>query len=163
MLDMKSMHKLHFSQKLPIDLQEAWLFFSSPSNLEKITPKSLALKIKYHHAPKTIYTGQIIAYNVQPFWNISMEWVTEIVAVQEPTYFIDEQKFGPYTFWHHEHWFTPIPNGTLMEDIIYYKVPLGILGKALHKLKIKNDLDHIFSHRIKVLENLFGRYHVQQN
>lgn len=152
------MYTLNFSQKLPIDLQEAWDFFSSPANLEKITPKSLSLKIEHYQNDKKIYPGQIIIYSVQPVWKISMEWVTEIVAVQEPTYFIDEQKFGPYTFWHHEHWFTPIPNGILMEDIIIYKVPFGIIGKAFHCLKIKNDLDHIFLHRSKVLEKIFGTY-----
>lgn len=113
------MYQLHFSQQLPIDLKQAWDFFSSPLNLEKITPPNLALRIKQHDGDKKLYPGQIIIYSFQPFWNISMEWVTEIVAVQEQTYFIDEQRFGPYVFWHHEHWFTLISNGILMEDIIY--------------------------------------------
>lgn len=152
------MYKLYFSQKLPIDLLQAWDFFSSPANLEKITPKNLGLKIKHHHSEKKTYAGQIIAYSVEPLWNISMEWITEITAVQEPLYFIDEQKFGPYRFWHHEHWFTSIPNGILIEDILYYKVPFGIFGKALHHLKIKKDLERIFQHRSEVLEKLFGHY-----
>lgn len=152
------MYKLYFSQKLPIDLLKAWSFFSSPLNLEKITPQSLALKIKHHQGEKTLYPGQIIEYSFKPLWNLSMEWVTEIVAVQEQTYFIDEQKFGPYTFWHHEHWFAAIPNGILIEDIIYYKMPFGIIGKVLHFLKVKNDLQQIFLHRSQVLEKLFGPY-----
>lgn len=152
------MYKLHVSQKLPIDVIQAWDFFSSPANLEKITPKSLRLKIKHHHSEKKMYAGQIIAYSVKPLWNIEMEWITEITAVEKPLYFIDEQKIGPYTFWHHEHWFTPIPNGILMEDILYYKVPFGIFGQALHYLKIKKDLGLIFQHRSEVLEQLFGRY-----
>lgn len=157
------MYKLYFSQKLPIDLLHAWDFFSSPANLEKITPKSLGLKIQHHQCEKKIYAGQIIAYSVKPLWNISMEWITEITAVQKPDYFIDEQKNGPYTFWHHEHWFTPIPNGILIEDILYYKVPFSVFGKALHYLKIKKDLERIFQHRRDVLEQLFGRYQNQQN
>jgi ligand-binding SRPBCC domain-containing protein len=157
------MYKLHFSQKLPIDLLEAWEFFSSPANLEKITPKSLGLKIKPHYSEKKMYAGQIIAYSVKPLWNISMEWITEITAVQKPAYFIDEQKIGPYAFWHHEHWFSSIPNGILMEDILYYNVPFGIFGKALHYLKIKKDIEKIFQHRSEVLEKLFGLYQNQQN
>jgi ligand-binding SRPBCC domain-containing protein len=153
-----SLHKLYFSQKLPIDLQQGWEFFSTPANLEKITPPSLALKIKHHHDQKIIYPGQIIVYSVEPLWKISMEWITEIVAVQKPVYFIDEQKFGPYTFWHHEHWFTSIPNGILIEDVIYYKVPFGMIGKALHHFKIRKDLFNIFSYRNQILEKLFGSY-----
>lgn len=152
------MYKLYFSQRFPIDIQQAWDFFSYPLNLEKITPKSLALKIDSEHMDKKMYPGQIITYSVKPLWNISMEWVTQIAAVQEPTYFIDEQKFGPYTFWHHEHWFTPIPQGILVEDVIYYKLPWGIIGKALHYLKIRNELKKIFLHRNEVLEKLLGSY-----
>ena len=151
------MYKLYFSQKLPINLPTAWDFFSSPSNLEKITPKSLGMKIKHLDPNIKMYPGQLITYTIKPLWNLSMEWVTEIVAVQEPTYFIDEQKFGPYTFWHHEHRFTEIPGGVLMEDTIYYKVPFGIIGKALHSLKIRKDVEGIFVHRCEVLEKLFGR------
>ncbi|QLH36604.1 MAG: SRPBCC family protein [Parachlamydiaceae bacterium] len=91
-----------------------------------------------------MYTGQILSYSVCPLWNIKVEWVTEITAVDEPTYFIDEQIFGPYSFWHHEHWFTSVSDGVLMEDIIYYKVPFSVFGKLLHHFKIRKDLEQIF-------------------
>lgn len=152
------MHKLYFSQKIPISLEQGWEFFSNPLNLEKITPPHLALKINHCCDKETIYPGQIIAYTVEPLWKIPMEWITEIVAVQKPVYFIDEQRFGPYTFWHHEHWFTSVQNGIFIEDIIYYKVPFGIIGKAFHHIKIKKDLYNIFSYRNQVLEKLFGLY-----
>lgn len=152
------MYKLHFSQKLPIKLEEAWDFFSSPSNLEKITPPALAFKIQHHHENKKMYPGQLISYTVQPLWNIRWEWVTEITAVQRPVYFIDEQKFGPYAFWHHEHWFSSIPEGVLMEDLIYYKLPFGFIGRALHHLKIKKDLDEIFAYRKELLDKTFGNF-----
>lgn len=150
------MYKLYFTQKLPISLEEAWDFFSCPANLEKITPKSLGLKIKHHHENKKMYSGQILTYTVCPLWGLKMEWVTEIVAADKPSYFIDEQRFGPYVFWHHEHWFSSIPGGVLMEDLVYYKLPFGFLGKILHRMKIKNDLDDIFLYRNEVLTKLFG-------
>lgn len=152
------MYSLHISQKLPIDLEKAWDFFSSPANLALITPPRLALNIKTFQHDKEMYSGQIITYTVKPLWNLELEWVTEIVAVQKPVYFIDEQRFGPYSFWHHEHWFTSIPGGVLMEDILHYKLPLGVLGKALHRIKVKNELDYIFSYRKEVLEKLFGAF-----
>lgn len=151
------MYKLFFTQKLPIDLPTAWNFFSSPSNLEKITPKSMSFKINHHHENKKMFSGQIISYSFRPIWFLKLEWVTEIIVAEEPRYFIDEQKFGPYTFWHHEHWFKPIEGGILMEDVIYYKVPFGLLGKALHRFKIKKDLDRIFLYRNNALEKIFGR------
>lgn len=151
------MYKLHFSQKIPISLDEAWDFFSKPANLEKITPKNLALKIN-NLPEKEMYNGQIINYTVRPLFNLKLEWVTEITAVEKPNYFIDEQIFGPYAFWHHEHWFSSIPGGVQIEDILYYKMPYGIFGKLLHHLKVKNDLNKVFSHRTEVLEKLFGAF-----
>jgi ligand-binding SRPBCC domain-containing protein len=151
------MYKLHFSQKLPISLDEAWDFFSKPKNLEKITPKNLGLKIN-NLSEKEMYNGQIINYTVRPIFNLELEWVTEITAVEKPNYFIDEQRFGPYAFWHHEHWFSSIPGGVLIEDILYYKIPYGIFGKLLHDFKIKKDINKIFSHRTEVLEKLFGSF-----
>ena len=150
------MYKLFFTQKLPINLEQAWDFFSSPNNLEKITPKNLSFKIIQGQENENIYAGQIISYTIRPFLNIKINWVTEITAVEKPTYFIDVQRFGPYSFWHHEHRFTSIPEGILMEDTVYYKLPFGIIGKFLHDLKIKKDLNDIFKYRQEVLEKIFG-------
>jgi ligand-binding SRPBCC domain-containing protein len=36
--------------------------------------------------------------------------MTVITAVKENSYFIDEQRFGPYALWHHKH-FEATENG----------------------------------------------------
>ena len=145
-------------QKLPISLEESWNFFSSPVNLKILTPERLGFEITNDLENKKMYAGQIIAYTIRPAFNLPLEWVSEITQVQEPYYFIDEQRFGPYKFWHHEHLFNPIPNGVEVVDIIYYKMPFGFLGKVLHHLKVKQDLEAIFSYRRAKLEKLFGPY-----
>jgi ligand-binding SRPBCC domain-containing protein len=45
-----------------------------------------------------------------------------------------------------------------MEDIIDYKVPMGILGQMVHPILVKPKLEEIFSYRTKKLEELFGKY-----
>ncbi|KAF3361694.1 hypothetical protein PHSC3_001817 [Chlamydiales bacterium STE3] len=105
-----------------------------------------------------MYPGQIIAYTIRPLWQIPIEWVTEITQAQEPHYFIDEQRFGPYKFWHHEHRFYPIPNGVEIIDLIHYKLPFGPLGKAFHHFKVKKDLEQIFFYRKAFMEEKFGQY-----
>lgn len=152
------MYCLKYVQKIPLSLEESWNFFSLPSNLKILTPEHLDFEIKNDHENRKMYAGQIIAYTIRPLWNLPLEWVTEITQVQEPYYFIDEQRFGPYKFWHHEHWFNPIPKGIEMVDTIYYKLPFGILGKALHFFKVQRDLDAIFSYRHAKLEKMFGSY-----
>lgn len=150
------MYRLHFIQKLPLSLQESWNFFSTPTNLKLLTPDHLNLEID--DLPIPMYAGQIFAYRIRPIWNLSLEWISEITHIQEPHYFIDEQRFGPYKFWHHEHRFASISKGVEMQDIVLYKLPLGLLGRALHMLKVKKDLEAIFAYRQDKLVKLFGHY-----
>ena len=98
------MYKIEREQFLPIPLQEAWDFFSSPSNLAKITPSSLGFVV-HGNVPERMYPGLFIQYTVSPLLGIPMRWVTEITHVREGEYFVDEQRVGPYSIWHHEHFF----------------------------------------------------------
>ena len=152
------MYYLNYVQKVPLSLEESWDFFSSPANLKILTPEYLSFEMTNAHENRKMYAGQIITHCIRPIWNFPLEWVTEITHVQEPYYFIDEQRFGPYKFWHHEHWFKPISKGVEMTDRVYYKLPFGFFGQALHALKIKHDLEAIFSYRHAKLEQLFGSY-----
>ena len=133
-------NKLFYSQKLPISLDDAWDFLSSPNNLKLITPESMNFKI-IDWDKKKAYPGQIIQYTVSPVLGIKIKWVTEITQVKRNSYFIDEQRFGPYSFWHHKHFIKEIDNGILMDDIIHYKIPFGFIGEILNKVYVQNNLN----------------------
>ena len=109
-------------------------------------------------AEKKMYPGQIIQYIVTPILGIRTKWVTEITHVREGKYFVDEQRFGPYSFWHHKHFIKSIKNGVEMEDIIDYKIPMGILGQIAQPIIVKPKLDEIFQYKKKKLIELFGEY-----
>ena len=106
--------------------------------------------------PNKMYKGQIIEYVVRPAFNIPVRWVTEITHVEDPDYFVDEQRFGPYRLWHHKHFFKAVPGGTEMTDLVHYVIPFGILGKLAHILFIKKRLDEIFNYREAVIKDLFS-------
>ena len=150
-------NKLFYSQKLPISIDEAWDFLSSPNNLKLITPESMNFKI-IDWDKKKAYPGQIIQYTVSPVLGIKIKWVTEITQVIRNSYFIDEQRFGPYSFWHHKHFIKEIDNGILMDDVIHYKIPFGFIGKILNKIYVQNKLDKIFKYRENKLNEIFGNY-----
>ncbi len=143
-------------QELPIELPAAWKFFSSPVNLEKITPQHMGFQIT-SGVPKEMYPGQIISYKVSPVPGIKTSWVTEITHVEENKFFVDEQRFGPYSMWHHEHHFEEREGSVLMTDKVSYKIPLGFLGRLAHFLFVKKQLRSIFEYRIEVLEKKFER------
>jgi ligand-binding SRPBCC domain-containing protein len=150
---------LKSTQKLPISLEEAWDFFSSPENLKKITPSYMGFKITSDFNPnEKMYAGQIITYIVTPLLSIPMRWVTEITHVKEKEYFVDEQRFGPYALWHHTHKFKQIEGGVEMSDIVYYALPFGFVGQFFHPLIVKSKLKEIFDYRFDVLEKRFGKF-----
>ena len=149
--------KLKYSQKLPINLNEAWDFLSSPNNLELITPKSMDFNI-IDWDKKKAYPGQIIQYTVRPILGIKISWVTEITQVRDKEFFIDEQRFGPYTFWHHKHFIKEIEGGVIMEDVIHYKPPFGLIGVLLNFLFINSKLNSVFKHRKLELIKTFGNF-----
>ena len=150
-------YTLHKKQNLPISLQEAWSFLSSPKNLKTITPDYMSFDI-LSGAEKPMFPGQIIQYIVTPILGIKTKWVTEITHVKDLEYFVDEQRFGPYALWHHKHFIKEIDGGVEMEDIIDYKVPMGVLGQLVHPILVKPKLEEIFNYRQKKLIELFGEY-----
>lgn len=103
-----------------------------------------------------MYQGQIISYRVSPLLGIKMNWMTEINHVEHKKYFVDNQRFGPYTMWHHQHWFEEVPNGVKMKDIITYVMPFGPLGRLAHWLFVRKKLEGIFEYRTVVTDRLFG-------
>lgn len=149
-------YTLSVRQMLPIGLSEAWDFFSSPVNLERITPAHMGFRITSGE-PASMYPGQIITYKVAPLPGIKTNWVTEITHVEKGKFFVDEQRFGPYSMWHHEHHFEEVEGGIMMTDKVSYKIPFGILGHIAQSLFVEKQLRGIFEHRVKTLEAKFGK------
>lgn len=149
------MYQLKTVQRLPIDMQTAWEFFSSPRNLSVITPPGMGFEVKTELLDK-MYPGMFIKYKVRPIFGIPVTWVTEITHVEEGQFFVDEQRVGPYRIWHHQHFFKEIPGGVEMTDIVDYRLPFGILGDLVHPFLVGPRLKHIFDFRRKKLEELFG-------
>jgi ligand-binding SRPBCC domain-containing protein len=149
------MHQLIRKQFVKTDLNTCWDFFSSPSNLKVITPDYMGFDVKTD-VPEKMYEGLIISYTVKPLLGIPMEWVTEITHINEKSFFVDEQRIGPYKMWHHEHHFKEIDGGVEMTDIVSYVIPFGILGKLVQPILVQPKLEEIFAYRFKVVDNLFG-------
>ncbi|NKI32072.1 SRPBCC family protein [Croceivirga thetidis] len=149
------LYQLHAKQALPIKKEEAWKFLSDPKNLKKITPEHMGFHI-ISGADRPMYEGQIIQYVVKPFPGYATKWVTEITHVKKGDYFVDEQRFGPYALWHHKHFLSEIEGGVLMEDIIDYKIPFGLIGQIAQPLLVKKQLKKIFKYRETQLHELFG-------
>lgn len=142
-------------QYLNASLDEAWAFISDPKNLQRITPPEMGFLVRTPDLPAQMYAGMIIAYTVRPLLGIPTTWVTEITHVVPQHYFVDEQRVGPYTLWHHQHRIEPSGQGVLMTDIVSYQPPLGFLGRVANALLIRKKLEEIFAFRKQALEEIF--------
>ncbi|HKK77933.1 MAG TPA: SRPBCC family protein [Saprospiraceae bacterium] len=147
-----------WTQSVPKPLDEVWDFFSRPENLMKITPEGVFKSIQTDLEGVEMYEGMIIQYTIAPLFNIPMNWVTEITHIKDKTYFIDEQRFGPYAFWHHQHHFEAIEGGTRMRDILHYKVPIPVIGDLADLILVDQQVEQIFRYRDEVVADLFGTF-----
>ena len=149
--------QLEKRQIVSLGLRECWDFFSDPRNLARITPPALKFRIK-HSLPERIYSGLRIEYTVSPLFSIPLTWVSEIMEVEAPHFFADEQRVGPYRFWRHEHFFRTLPDGrTEVRDLVTYIPPFGPFGTILNRFLIRPQLERIFDYRAARLPGADGQ------
>ena len=148
-------YQLYRQQQLNLTNKEAWDFFSSPYNLNDITPDFFNVEIT-SKVPADIYAGLMISYRMKAVFGIPMTWLSEVSHCQEPKRFVYEQRIGPFKFWSHEVCLTECTNGILLEDIIFYAMPFGRLGELLQTVVIGNKLRRIFDVRRDYLNGKWG-------
>jgi ligand-binding SRPBCC domain-containing protein len=147
------LYQLERTQILPVSQNQAWQFFSQPRNLPDITPPWLGFRITCS-ADENLHAGQVFSYRLKPIFGIPATWISEITHVHEPDYFIDEQRFGPYRFWHHRHIFKPVDSGTLIHDVVHYAIGWGMFGQWVQRLIVAPRLERIFNYRQEKLEQI---------
>jgi ligand-binding SRPBCC domain-containing protein len=156
-------HILKFVQQIPVSLDEAWSFFSSPGNLARITPPEMMFRITNGAGDKSIEEGMIITYTLYPFMMLPVRWETEITSVSRPFFFEDRQKSGPYESWHHRHIFSKIDGGVEMTDILEYRLPMDYFGELVNTLIVSRRLEEVFDYRRRKIVEILGAFVMQQN
>ncbi len=147
---MAAVYTLSKQQYIDAPPARVWEFVSSPANLSRITPPEMGFEMT-SPAEEVMYEGMIITYRVRPLAGIPVTWVTEITHLREGSYFVDEQRSGPYTLWHHRHFIEARGEGTLMTDIVTYRAPFGLLGRVANTFVIRRKLVQIFAYREKAM------------
>jgi ligand-binding SRPBCC domain-containing protein len=139
-------------QWLARPVEEVFAFFGDATNLEAITPEWLRFSV-ITPAPIAMGAGTLIDYRLR--WRrMPLRWTTIIEAWEPPHRFVDRQLRGPYRLWHHTHIFEAQLGGTRIRDEVRYRLPLGRLGVALHRLGVRRDLEAIFDDRARRVREL---------
>lgn len=147
-------YSLDHEQQLGMSLSEAWDFFTDPHNLALITPAWLAFEVT-NQPPQPIEAGAIICYRITPLGRLKVSWITEITHLEKRRLFVDEQRFGPYKFWHHHHHFASVTGGVRITDRVHYALYGGPLAAPMHSALIRPKLENIFAYRRKTLAERF--------
>lgn len=144
-------YRLVVRQWFPAPPERLFPFFADAKNLEAITPPWLGFRI-ITPLPIEMRAGALIEYRLSLF-GVPMSWTTVIAAWEPNRRFVDLQRRGPYSYWHHEHHFDPHRGGTLMTDTVDYRL---LLGAVLDPLFVRRNLRTIFEYRARVLSERFG-------
>jgi ligand-binding SRPBCC domain-containing protein len=147
-------HTLRREQWIPRPIEEVFAFFADARNLEQITPPRLHFRI-LSTDPDSISEGTEIRYRLR-FHGVPIYWRTEIRRWDSPYRFVDVQRSGPYKLWHHTHRFEAHEGRTKMIDVVRYRLPFGVLGRMVHALKVRGDVQRIFDYRRQRIHELFA-------
>lgn len=149
-----SCYSLVRQQWVPEAIEKVFAFFANAANLQRLTPNWLRFQM-ITPQPVHMAAGTHIEYHVR--WRgVPMRWLTEILEWEPPVRFVDLQLSGPYAYWHHSHIFEPVENGTRIRDVVRYRLPLGIVGAAAHSLTVRRDLQAVFDHRERLIDQVFA-------
>jgi ligand-binding SRPBCC domain-containing protein len=146
-------YRLLREQLVPRPLDQVFAFFSKPENLEAITPAWLHFRIRAVD-PLPVQTGTLIHYSLR-IHGIPVRWTSRIIDWTPPHSFVDEQVRGPYRTWHHTHRFVAEGDSTRITDEVLYDLPFGILGRIVHRMKVKSDVEKIFAFREQKIREMF--------
>jgi ligand-binding SRPBCC domain-containing protein len=137
-------YRLAASQILSVQQVKAFEFFEDPSNLYDITPDWLDFCLLNKDSNTEVYENAEFDYAIK-FLGIKMHWKSRIIDYKPPERFTDIQVMGPYKSWVHLHTLETVPEGTLMQDNVTYKLHLPAL--ILHHFLIRKKLIDIFTYR----------------
>jgi ligand-binding SRPBCC domain-containing protein len=148
------MYSLERIQRIPAPLDAVFAFFSDPANLARITPPSLSFRI-HGEAPSSLSEGSRIEYRIR--WGLfRLRWVTRITLWRPNAEFQDVQEKGPYAVWIHTHGFAPGDGGVIMRDRVEYALPFGVVGRLVHALAVRRQLERIFDFRARTIGAIFA-------
>ncbi len=95
---------------------------------------------------------------------LAVRWVSVHRGFEAGRRFVDEQEWGPFAAWVHEHEFTDLgPGRSAVLDRIHYALPFGAAGRIVAGGLIARRIDRAFRHRRWVTANDLARHapHVQ--
>ena len=155
------LERIQTSKRLPIQVEEAWDFFTSPENLQSVMPPWLDYQLS-SSPPEYLHPGAMYSAQMRPFPGVTLHTVNTVMHIRPPSLFITEQRVGPFKLWHHEYHFKELQDGVVVDEVVQYGMRYGPMGRLVHDLFVRKRLHAIFMHRARALDQRFGAMQRQQ-
>ena len=132
---------------------DVFAFFADPANVERITPRSFGLTLLT--ATDRMTTGTVLDYRLR-WLGVPLRWRAYVREYDPPFRYLDVQLRGPYARWEHRHRFLEGDGGTIVEDRVVYRLPLVVVGRAVHAGIVGRQLSAAWAYRTRRLAELLG-------
>jgi ligand-binding SRPBCC domain-containing protein len=140
---------MHRDTLVHAPLEEAFGFFSNPSNLELLTPPWLRFSIQ-SALPIVMRAGAEIEYRIH-LYGVPIRWASVIDVWEPGACFVDRQVIGPYVWWRHEHRFERAGEATrVVDEVAYVPRVASLTGRF-----VRRDVERIFDYRQDALRRMF--------
>jgi ligand-binding SRPBCC domain-containing protein len=171
-------HHFHAEQFLPYPIETVFSFFTDPANLPRLLPGWQSARIEdvtYIFPPRPAQpfagsdsiiagSGTTLTLTIRPFplSPVRLRWDALIEDFHWLQGFCDVQMRGPFRRWRHCHTVVPATSpisgepGTLLQDVVEYELPLGILGKVANPVFVRRQMASIFRFRHRRALELLG-------
>lgn len=152
-------HELRATQRVPLPLDEAWAFFSEPTNVGPLSPPDFGMELD----PDVVTaTGARFTHHIR-VGPVRVGWHGRFVTVEPGVRFVDVQDGGPWRcFWHEHRFEADGPDHTLLHDRVLLRPPAGPIGRVVFALALKSKLFELFAYRHEALRLRFGSDEARQ-
>jgi hypothetical protein len=132
---------------------QVFRFFADPASLPLLTPPTWRLGVV--GVPPALGAGAVI--DIRLCWlGLPLRWRAYVREWDPPYRFVDVQVRGPWARWEHRHRFLEAGAGTLVEDRVTYRPPLGVAGRLVHAAVLDRQLRRLWAYRRRRLGELMG-------
>jgi len=98
-----------------------------------------------------IKLGETVTWRAKHL-GIYQNFTSKIIGCSKSDYFADEMLSGAFKSFKHEHFFTYNYGETILEDIMVYESPLGLLGRIVDYLFLENYMTYFLKKRNETIK-----------
>jgi uncharacterized protein (TIGR01777 family) len=136
--------RLRIRSQLPVPADRAFAWHEHPGAFERLVPPWQRLAVERRAG--TIRNGDRTVMTLRK-GPLRRRWVAVHGGYVPGEQFADEQAEGPFAEWSHVHRFHANGPGSVLEDDITYRLPLGAVGSLLADRIVERELRRAFAFR----------------